>query len=960
MVKNFLDDFAELAAKNPQHIAMVDLGGTRSTTLGQMEDLICRITAKLESMGFPRGSFLLIRMSRRMEYVAAYYGAIRAGMAVVPTVLDYPEDRVSYIIENCRSPYSITDDFVKDLDRYEPSEGPQLEPESIVCMNYTSGSTGRPKGVYYSLRCVSESIRRASLLFAGLEEVVTAASASLSFAAMCHDCLAPMSVGGTVHLLTDEVRKDVGLMMHYYEQHQIRCGNVSPGMLRFFGHTSHLQRVYTTGERVTNVWSDEHEIWCVYGLTEAFTAVSYFVIDKKYENTPIGKPFGGVVIQILDEEGNEVPDGTEGEINVTWYLSEGYYGMPEATAKVFTDLGNGMRRFATHDLGYKNENGDIVYVNRKDWMVKINGQRVEPFEIEAAINALPGVASSVVKYFPGGDTPAYLCAYYIPEKDNGQGRTVTPEEISEGISRRLPPYMIPAFFVPMEKFPTTVSGKLDRNQLEPPKQSRLQAEYAAPENEAEEKICSAMAGVLKLERIGRNDDFFLLGGDSIGVMELITVLGSDSLRAADVVKGRTPAKIAAISGNAGLELEGEEACLMKSYPLTKYQRNYFGYWEYTGDIALGNTPFLFVLEKGSVTAQQLAEAAREVLLAHPAFSTLITTDAQGQTTQRFAPEIIGLPEVVRCSEDELEELLKTIIRPFHLEGQPLYSCRVYSTEKAEYLFLDTHHIITDAFSVKVVSGDLAGLLQGRAPAADHYAFWLNRISRLEDNWKYAITADSSYARYPAFDREGEGCETEAILVRLKSSVREWRKKAAQTGSATILEQLCAAGLRAIGRYNRTGRAVVNWIYSGRDMKIKENMAGLLLSAMPVPVDLEKFPRKEDLLGEVRRINQHNLAYSDLSPGMIGGRPVYDDTLTVNYNPCDEAGGQEKTGIRTRTLINSNKANSCVFYVIVLESSLDEAPLMMFKYNRFMYDRENMERFVRIYMEELDPGEYEKQ
>ena len=963
-MKTFLEVFEELAAKKPDHVVMVDQGGSRETTLREFLLLTGRVTAKIESCGFPEGSFLLIHMSRCMEYVAAYFGAIKAGMAVVPTVSDYPEDRIQYIKENCESPFTITDSFFDDITDYEPSKGKKRDPESIVCMNYTSGSTGRPKGVYYSMRCVSRSIERAQQLFEGLDQVVTAASASLAFAAMCHDCLAPMAKGGTVHLLSDEIRKDVKLMMQYYEEHQIRCGNVSPGMLRFFKHTPGLQRVLTTGERVINAYSDEHEIWCVYGLTEAYTAVSYFKIDKPYENTPIGKPFGGVVMEILDEDGHEVPDGEEGEIYVTWYLSEGYYKMPEETKKNFLDLGGGMHRFATHERAYRDENGDIVYVNRKDWMVKINGQRVEPFGIEAVISSLPYISNCVVKCFSEGNESPWLCAYYIeeeaaaleePVKDDGMS---TGDRIREDISKTLPPYMIPAFYVKVDRFPTTVSGKIDRNKLDPPERTTLQHVYTPPENETEAALCHAMEQVLGIKPLGRNDDFFLLGGDSLSVQELITVLDSDRLRAAEVVSGKTPAGIAALMEvGESLDVSDEAANREKKYPLTRYQQHYYNYCKYAGNIVLGNTPVMLGFKKGAFEAGQLAEAMKRVLTHHPAYTTRITGREEGGPMQWFVPDSISVPDVTCIGKEELEKKKRSLVQPFVLDDQPLYRCRIFSTPEMEWIFLDTHHIIADASSLDILERDLILTLKGEELPEDYYASWLNQITGMEKSAKDVILPDDTYDRYPAFDREGSGCLTQTIDVRLKGSVSSCHKKAEKRGT-TLPEMLLAAGLRAIGKYNKSSKVCVNWIYSGRDMKIKQDMAGLLLSAMPVPVDLSDLPNKNKLLGKIREINQHNMKFSSLSLGHRGGQPVKDDTMTVNYIPYSSRSGENDTVIRRESLINNNTANSNVFYVIAQESAPEEGFDLRFKFNTAVYEKEKMEQFVKIYMKELALGDYD--
>ena len=945
---NFLKEFRTLSEKQPYSIAVVDQGGRRETSFAEMKLLTDRVTGRLLSRGFPRGSFILINMGRCREYIAAYLGIIAAGYAVVPTVPDYPEERIRYIIRNSGSPFTVTEKFFEGIEAYDSVDGTGPDPEDIACMNYTSGSIGNPKGVCYSMRCISEGAGRAGLLFEGLDRIVMASSASFAFAAMSNDCLGPLLLGGTVHLLSDEVRKDAKLMMEYYEKHGIVCGNVSPGMQKFFGHTKELKRVFTTGERVVNTYSGQHEIWCLYGLTEVFTAATRFLIDRKYPNTPLGKPFGSVRIDILDDDGNPVPEGREGEIFVSGYISEGYYGMPEETARCFTDLGGGMKRFATHDIGYMDENGDLVYVDRKDWMVKINGQRVEPFEIEAVLNEVPGVQSAVVKSFKEEDS-VYLCAYYIPEDDG-----LKEEDIRSAVAAKLPSYMMPAFFVRMDAFPRTVSQKVDRKALKAPSHSDFLKEYAPPENPAEKAVCEAMQKVLKIERVGRNDDFFALGGDSLKVMEMITVLKSESLVALDIVERRTPAAIAEVMSREVLIDTGSDAeCRKKTYPLTRYQEHFYRYCKYAGNIIIAHTPDLLAIEAGLVSPEKLADAVYTVLQNHPALSTLIHEEEDGVPRQSFDPTIITRPDILTCTEQEFEKIREGLVRPFNLQGHKLYRCEIYSTDLHSYLFLDLHHIVTDALSYYVLIRQLLSVLGGAVDLpADYYCSWLERVQNMNACIDKAVLPDETYARYPAFDLKGEGCITETIWITLKMKVSDFRE-AADRAETTPKEILTIAALKALSEYNKSSKVVVNWFYSGRDMSVKQNMVGLLMTSIPVPVDLDSDAARTDLKEEIRRIEKINIAYADLSPGNFGSRPVIDDTMTVNYIPCDEREAIEKTeGLERVELMESNKAYANVFYIIAEEISYGSPFTLLIRYNLSMYRRDSMERFRDIFIKKL--------
>lgn len=949
MMENFLEVLTKTADRIPNTIAIVDQNGKRSISYKDFDILVGRVASKLRSLDFPAGSFIVIRMGRCAEYVAAYYGVIRAGLALVPAVLEYPEDRIQYIMNDCGSPLVITESFFEDIEEFEPYMENDIPWDQIVCMNYTSGSTGHPKGVYYSMKCVDENIKRSAMLFEGLDEIIAAAAVSMSFAAFSHDCLGPLYLGGTVHLLSEEVRKDVNLMTDYFNKHNIVCSGINPGMLRFFGHTRGLKRVLTFGQRVVGIHSDEHEIYNIYGMTEAFTALTYFIIDKKYDNTPVGKAFGGFTVEILDEEGHEVPNLTEGEICVTGYMAEGYYHKPEETAKAFEKLENGMTRLRTNDMGYKDENGNVVYVNRKDWMIKINGQRVEPFEVEAAICNVPGVKASIVKGFRDASGKPYLCAYYITDR-----KDVTREVIETNIREKLPPFMIPAYFVEMDEFPLTVSGKYDRKRLEAPQQKTYQRDYEAPADEKEKKICAAMEKILNLPKIGRNDDFFDIGGDSLSVMELIAMLDDDGLLVKDIVNSRTPKKIA-LKLNKGkyIDWENDAAYRQKTYELSEYQKHYFGYWESFPGIVLANTPQLISIPSGTVDPEKLAEAVYQVLRHHPSYSLVLSRQEDGSVVQRIAPEVVTVPEIIYFSEEEFEEEKQKMVQPFHLLDGPLYRSRIYCTPETIYLFLDMQHIISDKSSMDITVRDIFSVLKGEELAPDYYCSYLQYLSDIRSNIKNIVKPDETFDRHPEFDYDEDSCEIETIAVTLDVSAEEFKAKLSGI-DATPLEFLIALTLRTMGRYNGSSREVVNWLYGGRNTRLKQDMTGLLITALPVAMDLSEFESMESIIQEVRRINQENMEYSDLSPGDFDTRPVVDDTITVNYIPCDEKAEHQwiPDGVRSESLINNNKANTNVFYVIMLEGDRDEKPVILFKYHASLYKKENVEHFINLYLDEF--------
>ena len=310
---------------------------------------------------------------------------------------------------------------------------------------------------------------------------------------------------------------------------------ISPAVLaNFHNRSKSLKVVFTGSEKLVNQCSrDGYLLYNNYGMTETLGTLLHFKVDKPYESTPVGVPNqeDGTELMLVGEDGKPVAEGEEGELVVKGCFCKGYYKDPERTAQLYQD-----GWLHTNDILRRLPDGNYVYVNRKDWMVKINGQRVEPGEVEQAIQRIDGVTKAMVKIngqrvepgeveqaiqridgvtkaivkgFDGKTGSQYLCGYYTSDGD------ITPEAIRNTLAESLPPYMVPLHIVKVDKFSFLPNGKVNRKALLPPDSSELLSNYVAPTNEVERTLCEAFAQALGMEQVGIDDDFFMLGGDSI-------------------------------------------------------------------------------------------------------------------------------------------------------------------------------------------------------------------------------------------------------------------------------------------------------------------------------------------------------------------------------------------------------------------------------------------------------------
>ena len=393
--------------------ALTDTLSGESLTYGQLDSLARRIAARLAGLGVKSGDFVTVELPRSIEYIAALLGAWYAGAAYVPLSDSYPEDRLSYIRENCKATAVIDSAFMKAAEAEQPLTVTAFPEESAnAVLIYTSGSTGRPKGVLHDFTSIAESVLRYNSFMELDANSRHAIGSSLTFVVSLQAVWAPLSLGLTDYLLPYDAIRDPSVLADTFDRFGITHSFISPKILKLFRRKgTSLKCVIVGGERVSNTYDPDFTIICAYGQTETASAILTFRIDRKYENTPIGKACDGVYTYILDENGREA---SVGELCVSGSFASCYLGLPEQSAGTFVrnpfkDRDGSEIMVRTGDIVRLDENGCIVYLERRDWMVKINGQRVELGETEARLSQIEGVSASAVRSFTDSSGQTFLC-----------------------------------------------------------------------------------------------------------------------------------------------------------------------------------------------------------------------------------------------------------------------------------------------------------------------------------------------------------------------------------------------------------------------------------------------------------------------------------------------------------------------------------------------------------------------
>ena len=804
---------------NEDKMAVVDQNGQRQTTYKDLFTMACRVAGYLQQKNYPSHSFIGICLPSSVEYLASEIGIWLAGHAIVPMGDKYPKDRIDYIMHHCESPLLINDDVMQAMMKTEPTENYVLPNEDdINALFYTSGSTGTPKGVLHNFRSLGSPVPLDELL--AEQDLYTMGVTMPFFFIASRSLFCVIYRGGCIHFIEPEIVKDIHLLGDYLALHHIEFTFLPPSVLANFQSKSpDLKLVMTGAERLSNIYFKDFKLINHYGQTETCGAGATFVVDKPYEITPIGKTGVHVQYCIMDEDGNAVPQGEEGEFCLKGNLSVGYYKDPISTENLFK-----YGWLHTGDIVREQPDGNLIYINRKDWMLKINGQRVEPGEVETVIKQVDGVRNAIVKGFTTKDRQ-FLCAYYIATD------SVSEHTIREYMLSKLPAYMVPSYFVRMDRFPLLPSGKTDRQSLPEPidKADSIRPPYSEPTNNVERQLCEAFEKALSIDRIGIDDDFFELGGDSIRVMEIQTSCPKLALSSRMIYANRTPKKIA----DACAHTEQVSYAQQKDYPLSQTQLGIYVECMSQQGNTLYNNAILFKLAD-DIDTNRLARACEAVVEAHPYIKTRLFVDEEGHPRQRRNDDEPYHQQVESMSETEFMKLKSQLEQPFHLLNDQLFRIRILKTTGNVYLFIDFHHIIFDGTSMQILLQDMssayeANVLQkenwsGFEVAQEEEAMRLteNYSKAAEWNKKVFSVLDVTSLPIPDNNSEQVSIDRYAHLISIDNDTLE--QSCRRLGITPQVLTTAAFGY-LLGIFTHHREALFATVYNGRnDLKTQRTIA----------------------------------------------------------------------------------------------------------------------------------------
>ncbi len=727
---------ASVAEQNPDKPAVVT--ESVSLTYGEVERLSSVMARNLAALGVKRGAAVGVMIPRSEWMALIPLSLMKNGAAYMPLDPTFPEERLSFMIEDAGVETIVTVDGLADnvlpnfkgriLDAASLAEGEPMRkdkweawPDTPFVVLYTSGSTGKPKGVTLTrsnlLNFCHDYMALASL---GKDDRIPA-YANFGFDAHMMDLYPSLMAGATLYILGEELRHDLDAMHDFYEKNRITASflttQIAWQMVSLYEFPT-LHWLACGGEKLPPTGKLPFTFANAYGPTECSVFATCHIPEGETDGTVIGKPIPGYETRILDKYGRRVPRGVPGELVILGVsVGMGYLNRPEMTAEKFVEI-DGEKAYRTGDLARWNEDGDIQFMGRMDGMVKLRGLRIELGEIEAVATRHEAVRqfAAAVKSVGGNDQ---LVGYYSVK----DGKDVTPEELRAFMAGDLTEFMIPAAVMKLDRLPMNQNGKIDRKALPVP-EIEVNEEIVEASTPEEREVSGIVADVLGHDSFGVTTNLLKVGLTSLLAMRLVATIAKRlnvRVTSKDAMADPTVRGLIKAIENASSAEEAPAAPVRKRkyYPITENQRGVLIGWERNREALQYNVAQAIKIKPGADLAR-LKEALAVTVKAHPALGARFVNRNGDIMQQRTEPENV-LVEEMEIDHSPTREDMQRLVRPFDLLSEPLYRFVMVRHGKDAWLFMDFHHIVFDGVSAMVFFDTLGRAYAGGEVDTEEYS-----------------------------------------------------------------------------------------------------------------------------------------------------------------------------------------------------------------------------------------------
>jgi len=760
--------FEETAARYANRPAAAYNGA--KWTYGELNARANRIARILMDCGVTADERVGILTKPSLEMAAGVLGVLKAGAAFVPIDPAYPQERISYILQDSGAKLLLTQEALDVPDGYtgdtilldggrsilslpldeNDEANPQTETtaDHLAYMIYTSGTTGQPKGVMVEHHALVNLCFWHHDAFAMTADDKSAKYAGFGFDASIWEMFPTWTIGAELHVIDEAIRLDITRLNHYFEEHGVTITFLPTQLAEQFMELENtsLRMLLVGGDKLKRAVKQPYTIVNNYGPTENTVVATSGVINPEEGSLSIGRAIANTRAYILGDGDQVQPEGIAGELCVAGRgLARGYLNREEETAKRFTadPFVPGERMYRTGDLVKWNAQSGIEYIGRIDQQVKVRGYRIELSEIEVRLAQLADVHDAAVTAVEDKAGNTALCAYVAPRQDD-------IEALKAALKDTLPDYMVPAFWVEMDELPVTANGKIDKKALPEPDIEAGSAAYKAPETEMETLLSDIWEEVLGLDQIGVSDNFFTLGGDSIKGIQMASRLNQHGykLEMKDLFQHPTIEELVSyVERTEGKQ--ADQGPVEGEAELTPIQRWFFE--KNFTDKHHWNQSVMLHAKDGF--DPEITEKTLHVLTVHHDALRMIYREQKpyyrGLEDASVELNVFELNGPAEDHEDRIEREADRLQSSISLETGHLLKAGLFRAEDGDHLLLAIHHLVVDGVSWRILLEDFTSvytqLKQGNEPAlppkTHSFAEFAERIKEYANTKAFLKEAD---------------------------------------------------------------------------------------------------------------------------------------------------------------------------------------------------------------------------
>jgi amino acid adenylation domain-containing protein len=883
---------------------------------------------------------------------------------------------------------------------------PGPTPGNAAYIIYTSGSTGTPRGVIVPHRSVVNLAytQKATFGIDAGERILQ--FSSLSFDASVEQIFIALFSGAALVLIDKRDLLDDLRFHAFLTRHGVTHLHAVPSFLTTVKARNYrsLRRVIAGGDvcppQLARQWSQYGKFYNEYGPTETTVTSSQWEAPPGQapelpSPLPLGKPLANTRFYVLDAQQQPVPPGVCGNLYIGGEgVSRGYLNAPEVTAAKYTLYAAAPARapfivYSTGDVVRWLPDGNLQFAGRKDHQVKIRGYRIELGEIRDRLLKHPLIADALVTVLVRGDdadgASRYLCAYYAAKAN----RSIEGSELREYLAAGLPDYLVPTYFVPLERIPLTVAGKVDRKSLPAP-EIFAGLQYTAPATPVEERLARLWSEVLGIERerIGRDANFFHLGGHSLKATILAARIRKEfhvDFSLGQVFKGPTLKEFGAVIDTTRKQLyQGIQPVEKREYySQSPAQKRIFTMDQFETIGTSYNSPDLLLI-KGPVDKARLRQAIRGLIARHETLRTsffFVNHQPVQQVRERveFTIEELAAP-AGKIADSRIREIFARFIRPFRLSAAPLFRVGILALPEGAVLLYDLHHIIFDGTSNRVLVEDFLRLSRGEKPEPlqtqyKDFAVWQQQfiaaggLKYQEDYWlKVYPDRDNipvlhfplDYPRPKILKYEGD-----CYSFRLGLEDTQGFAKLVSASGATLFMGLLAVYNILLHKYTGQEDIIIGCAVSGRPHADLQKLIGMFVNM----ITLRNQPRRQQtflaFLGEVkentlRAFENQDYQFDDLVDRLHIKRdpyriPLFDFAISLFHEnqPSRGPNPQVREEPGEPPLIQPELKNKIAKHDLnIFATAADRGLEFKLEYSTELFKAETMTRFAQHFLKVL--------